>query len=88
MGSFLREDSKRKGIIHENPYAVPSSEIKGTFEIPRIKIKVSRSQFPMVLCFCMTSYKSQGQTLMASMLELPELKAQKAYLLETFPLVK
>ena len=45
-GSVLREDSKRKGITNENPLAVPISEIKATFEIPKIKIKVSRSQFP------------------------------------------
>ena len=68
-GSHLREDSKGKGISNANPLAVPISEIKATFEIPRIKIKVSRSQFPMVLCFCMTSYKSQGQTLDATILD-------------------
>ena len=45
-GSFLREDSKRKGITNENPLAVPISEIKTTFEIPKIRIKVSRSQVP------------------------------------------
>ena len=71
-GSVLREDSKRKGITNENPLAVPISEIKATFEIPKIKIKVSRSQFPMVLCFCMTSYKSQGQTLQALIVDFKE----------------
>ena len=30
---------------------------------------MGRSQFPMVLCFCMTSYKSQGQTLQAVILD-------------------
>ena len=41
-GSLLREDLKREGITNEeNPLAVPISEIKLTFEIPRIKIKVS-----------------------------------------------
>lgn len=71
-GSLLREDSKRKGITNENPLAVPISEIKTTFEIPKIRIKVSRSQFPMVLCFCMTSYKSQGQTLQAVIVDFKE----------------
>ena len=71
-GSLLREDNKRKGIIHENHQAVPISEIKGTFEIPKIKIKVSRSQFPMEVCFCMTSYKSQGQTLQAVIVDFKD----------------
>ena len=72
-GSFLREDMKRIGITNkENPLAVPITEIKLTFEIPRIKIKVTRSQFPMVLCFCMTSYKSQGQTLQSAILDFKE----------------
>ena len=70
-GSLLREDMKRKGIINkENPIAVPISEIKLSFEIPRIKIRANRSQFPMVLCFCMTSYKSQGQTLQSAIFRL------------------
>ena len=71
-GSLLREDSKRKGITNENPLAVPISEIQATFEIPKIRIKVKRSQFPMVLCFCMTSYKSQGQTLQAVIVDFKE----------------
>jgi hypothetical protein len=72
-GSFLREDMKRKGITNkENPLAVPISEIKLTFEIPRIKIKVTRSQFLMVICLCMTSYKSQGQTLQSAILDFKE----------------
>ena len=48
-GSILREDSKKKGISNENPHAVPISEVKATFEIPNIKIKVHRTQFPMVI---------------------------------------
>ena len=72
-GCLLREDMKREGITNEeNPLAVPISEIKLTFEIPRIKIKVTRCQFPMVLCFCMTSYKSQGQTLDNSILDFKD----------------
>lgn len=69
---MLREDCKRKGITNENPFAVPISEVQATFEIPRIKLKVKRSQFPMVLCFCMTSYKSQGQTLQATILDFKD----------------
>ena len=72
-GSLLREDMKREGVTNEeNPVAVPISEIKLTFEIPRIKIKVTRYQFPMVLCFCMTSYKSQGQTLQSAILDFKD----------------
>ena len=72
-GCLLREDMKREGITNEeNPLAVPISEIKLTFEIPRIKIKVTRCQFPMVLCFCMTSYKSQGQTLQSAILDFKD----------------
>ena len=41
-------------------------------EVPKIRIKCSRSQFPMVLCFCMTSYKSQGQTLDNSILDFKD----------------
>ena len=48
-GSVMREDYKRKGISNENPYAVPISEVKATFEIPNIKIRVNRTQFPMVI---------------------------------------
>ena len=62
-GSLLREASKQKGITNEHRLAVPISAITVNFEIPGTKMKCSRSQFPMVLCFCMTSYKSQGQTL-------------------------
>ena len=51
---------------------MPISKIKVIFEIPKIKIKVSRTQFPMVLCFCMTSYKSQGQTLQSVILDFNE----------------
>ena len=69
---MLREDCKRKGITNENPFAVPITEVQATFEIPRIKLKVKRSQFPMVLCFCMTSYKSQGQTLLNSILDFKD----------------
>ena len=72
-GSILREDMKRDGVTNEeNPLAVPISEIKLTFEIPRIKIRVTRYQFPMVLCFCMTSYKSQGQTLQSAILDFKD----------------
>lgn len=78
-GSLLREDSKRKGITNENPFAVPISEIKATFEIPRIRIKVNRTQFPVVLCFCMTSYKSQGQTLQAVILDFKQAIAKHGH---------
>ena len=79
-GSLLREDSKMKKIINkQNELAVPISEIKATFEIPRIKLKVYRAQFPMVLCFCMTSYKSQGQTLLASIVDFKEAVAKHGH---------
>ena len=75
-GSLLREDSKREGKTNpcpnQNPLSVPISQIKVIFEIPKIKIKVSRSQFPMVLCYCMTSYKSQGQTLQSVILDFKD----------------
>ena len=78
-GSILREDCKRKGITNENPYAVPISEVKAFFEIPNIRIKVNRTQFPMVLCFCMTSYKSQGQTLQAVIVDFKEAIAKHGH---------
>ena len=82
-GSLLREDSKREGkyniVPNQNPLAVPISQIKVIFEIPRIKIKVSRTQFPMVLCFCMTSYKSQGQTLQSVILDFKEASAKHVH---------
>ena len=78
-GSLLREDSKRKGITNKNPLAVPISEIKASFEIPRIRMKVTRTQFPMVLCFCMTSYKSQGQTLDAVILDFKDAIAKHGH---------
>ena len=71
-GSLLREDSKRKGITNEHRLAVPISAITTNYEIPRTRMKCSRSQFPMVLCFCMTSYKSQGQTLDNSILDFKD----------------
>ena len=82
-GSLLREDSKREGknkpFPNQNPLAVPISQIKVIFEIPKIKIKVSRTQFPMVLCFCMTSYKSQGQTLQSVILDFKEAIAKHGH---------
>ena len=78
-GSLLREDCKRKGITNKNPLAVPISEIKESFEIPRIRIKVTRTQFPLVVCFCMTSYKSQGQTLEAVILDFKEAIAKHGH---------
>ena len=78
-GSLLREDCKRKGITNKNPLAVPISEIKESFEIPRIRIKVTRTQFPLVVCFCMTSYKSQGQTLEAVILDFQEAIAKHGH---------
>ena len=78
-GSLLREDSKRKGITNKNPMAVPISEIKASFEIPRIRMKVTRTQFPIVLCFCMTSYKSQGQTLDAVILDFKDAIAKHGH---------
>ena len=71
-GSLLREDSKRKGITNEHRLAVPISAITANFELQKLRIKCSRSQFPMVLCFCMTSYKSQGQTLDNSILDFKD----------------
>ena len=82
-GSLLREDSKREGknnpFPNQNPLAVPISQIKVIFEIPKIKIKVSRTQFPMVLCFCMTSYKSQGQTLQSVILDFQQATAKHGH---------
>ena len=78
-GSLLREDSKRKGITNNNPLAVPISEIKASFYIPRIKQKVTRTQFPIVLCFCMTSYKSQGQTLDAVIVDFQDAIAKHGH---------
>jgi hypothetical protein len=82
-GSLLREDSKREGkyniVPNQNPLAVPISQIKVIFEIPRIKIKVSRTQFPMVLCFCMTSYKSQGQTLQSVILDFQDARSKHGH---------
>ena len=71
-GSLLREDSKQKGITNEHRLAVPISAITVNYEIPRTKQKCSRHQFPMVLCYCMTSYKSQGQTLDNSILDFKD----------------
>ena len=68
-GSYLRDDMRKKGIKHRNELAVPIEEVKKQFQVRGTNIKVRRKQFPMVLCFCMTSYKSQGQTLEAVILD-------------------
>ena len=78
-GSILREDCKRKGITNKNHLAVPISEVKAPFEIQKIRLKVTRTQFPLVVCFCMTSYKSQGQTLEAVILDFKEAIAKHGH---------
>ena len=73
-GSLLRDAMKKKGIKHQNPNTVPILKVKQTFQIRGTGIKATRTQFPLVLCFCMTSYKSQGQTLEAVILDYKNCK--------------
>ena len=73
-GSLLRNAMKKKGMKHQNPNAVPILKVKQTFQIRGTGIKATRTQFPLVLCFCMTSYKSQGQTLEAVILDYKNCK--------------
>ena len=68
-GSLLREHMKRQGITHSNKDAVPILTIKKTFRVKGSGTKVTRKMFPLVVCFCMTSYKSQGQTLTAVIID-------------------
>ena len=68
-GSILRDEKRKKGIKHTNKLAVPIMEVKKTFQVRGTNIKATRKQFPLVLCFCMTSYKSQGQTLEAVIMD-------------------
>ena len=64
-GSLLRDNMRRRGIKHQNENAVPILQVVNSFQLKGSGTKVTRKMFPLVVCFCMTSYKSQGQTLSA-----------------------
>ena len=68
-GALLRDAMKAKGIKHNNSKAVPIMQMSKSFQIKGTNTKAKRKQFPLVICFCMTSYKSQGQTLEAVILD-------------------
>ena len=66
-GKLLREENKALLKFHkpDNPLAVPIKKQKKQFRMQGLKgsVFVLREQFPLTLCYAITSHKSQGQTL-------------------------
>ena len=64
VGSILREDNRALLKFHKpnDPLAVPIRKQKKQFQM-KGNINWLREQFPLTVCYAVTSHKSQGQTL-------------------------
>ena len=84
IGQILRNDNKHLLKFHKptHPKAVPIQVAKQRFNIKGGNVSYQRTQFPAVLCYAVTSHRSQGQTLDEVVIDFSGEGTEKPFIVE------